>query len=203
MERTYNNRGLLASALLGTLFCVITHKLNLTAGVIPSLNVAFGLLDFFLVKSWTSFLSKFGFSVKPFTRQENTVIQTCVVACYGLAFSGGFGSYMIAMDDKTYKLIGPGYLGNQIEDVKNPGLGWMIGFMFVVSFLGLFSLVPLRKVMVMDYKLTYPSGTATAMLINSFHTNSRAEIWQVRNLCCFIICMIMLMDVVPSSNLYK
>ncbi|KAF9604749.1 hypothetical protein IFM89_009701, partial [Coptis chinensis] len=122
--------------------------------------------------SWTSFLSKFGFSVKPFTRQENTVIQTCVVACYGLAFSGGFGSYMIAMDDKTYKLIGPGYPGNRIEDVKNPGLGWMIGFMFVVSFLGLFSLVPLRKMMVMDYKLTYPSRTATAMLINSFHTNS-------------------------------
>ncbi|XP_022750462.1 probable metal-nicotianamine transporter YSL6 isoform X2 [Durio zibethinus] len=30
--------------------------------------------------------------------------------------------------------------------------------------------------MVMDYKLTYPSGTATAMLINSFHTNSGAEL---------------------------
>ncbi|XP_061989790.1 probable metal-nicotianamine transporter YSL6 isoform X3 [Rosa rugosa] len=41
---------------------------------------------------------------------------------------------------------------------------------------GLFSLVPLRKVMVMDYKLTYPSGTATTMLINSFHTRSGAEI---------------------------
>lgn len=39
-----------------------------------------------------------------------------------------------------------------------------------------FSLVPLRKVMVMGYKLTYPSGTATAMLINSFHTNTGAEL---------------------------
>lgn len=28
----------------------------------------------------------------------------------------------------------------------------------------------------MDYKLTYPSGTATAMLINSFHTNTGAEL---------------------------
>ncbi|KAF5198548.1 Metal-nicotianamine transporter like [Thalictrum thalictroides] len=139
-------RGLLVSALLGTLFCVITHKLNLTVGIIPSLNVAAGLLGFFFVKSWTSFCSKLGFEVTPFTRQENTVIQTCVVACYGLAFSGGFGSYMIAMDEKTYKLIGTDYPGNRIEDVKNPALGWMIGFMFVVSFLGLFSLVPLRKV---------------------------------------------------------
>ncbi|KAF5457411.1 hypothetical protein F2P56_021514 [Juglans regia] len=169
-------RGLSVSALLGTLFCIITHKLNLTVGIIPSLNVAAGLLGFFFVKSWTSFLSKLGFSVQPFTRQENTVIQTCVVACYGLAFSGGFGSYMIAMDERTYKLIGADYPGNRAEDVKNPGLLWMIGFMFVVSFLGLFSLVPLRKVMVMDYKLTYPSGTATAMLINSFHTNTGAEL---------------------------
>ncbi|KAL5864521.1 hypothetical protein ACOSQ3_002035 [Xanthoceras sorbifolium] len=169
-------RGLVVSALLGTLFCIITHKLNLTVGIIPSLNVAAGLLGFFFVKSWTGFLSKLGFSAKPFTRQENTVIQTCVVACYGLAFSGGFGSYLLAMDERTYQLIGPDYPGNRAEDVKNPGLGWMIGFLFVVSFLGLFSLVPLRKVMVLDYKLTYPSGTATAMLINSFHTNSGAEL---------------------------
>ncbi|KNA25958.1 hypothetical protein SOVF_001910 [Spinacia oleracea] len=167
-------RGLGVSALLGALFCIITHKLNLTVGIIPSLNVAAGLLGFFLVKSWTSLLTQFGFSVKPFTRQENTVIQTCVVACYGLSFSGGFGSYLIAMNEKTYNLIGPDYPGNRAEDVINPGLWWMMGFLFVVSFLGLFSLVPLRKVMVMDYKLTYPSGTATAMLINSFHTTTGA-----------------------------
>ncbi|KAK4483234.1 hypothetical protein RD792_010417 [Penstemon davidsonii] len=169
-------RGLVVSAILGTLFCIITHKLNLTVGIIPSLNVAAGLLGFFFVKSWTGFLSKLGFSVRPFTRQENTVIQTCVVACYGLAFSGGFGSYLLSMDEKTYKLIGEDYPGNRAEDVKNPGLLWMMGFIFVVSFLGLFSLVPLRKVMVLGYKLTYPSGTATAMLINSFHTNTGAEL---------------------------
>lgn len=177
-------RGLVVSAVLGSLFCIITHKLNLTVGIIPSLNVAAGLLGFFLVKTWTSFLTKMGFFTKPFTRQENTVIQTCVVACYGLAFSGGFGSSLIAMDQRTYELIGPNYPGNRAEDVKNPGLGWMMGFMFVVSFLGLFSLVPLRKVMVLDYKLTYPSGTATAMLINSFHTKTGAELAgnQVRQL---------------------
>lgn len=93
-------RGLSVSALLGTLFCVITHKLNLTVGIIPSLNVAAGLLGFFFVKSWTSFLSKLGFSVQPFTRQENTVIQTCVVACYGLAFSGNPN---IFIHTSTYK----------------------------------------------------------------------------------------------------
>lgn len=169
-------RGLGVSAVLGVLFCLITHKLNLTVGIIPSLNVAAGLLGYFLVRTWTAALERFGVVSKPFTKQENTVIQTCVVACYGLAFSGGFGSYMLAMDQRTYELIGPDYPGNRAVDVKTPSLGWMIGFMFVVSFLGLFSLVALRKVMVIDYKLTYPSGTATAMLINSFHTTTGAEL---------------------------
>ncbi|CAL9763723.1 unnamed protein product [Musa acuminata subsp. burmannicoides] len=176
-------RGLLVSAVLGALFCIITHKLNLTVGVIPSLNVAAGLLGFFFIKSWTEFASRIGLCVKPFTRQENTVIQTCVVACYGLAFSGGFGSYMLSMDQRTYELIGADYPGNREEDVKNPSLSWMIGFMFVVSFLGLFSLVALRKVMVIDYKLTYPSGTATALLINSFHTNTGAELAEKQVRC--------------------
>lgn len=90
-------RGLAVSALLGTLFCIITHKLNLTVGIIPSLNVAAGLLGFFFVKSWTGLMSKLGFEVKPFTKQENTVIQTCVVACYGLAFSGN--RFTKALDD--------------------------------------------------------------------------------------------------------
>uniref|UniRef100_A0A0E0KPV6 Uncharacterized protein n=1 Tax=Oryza punctata TaxID=4537 RepID=A0A0E0KPV6_ORYPU len=176
-------RGIVVSAILGVLFCLITHKLNLTVGVIPSLNVSAGLLGYFLVRSWTAALGRLGFVTKPFTKQENTVIQTCVVACYGLAFSGGFGSYMLAMDQKTYELIGTDYPGNRAIDVKNPSLGWMVGFMFVVSFLGLFSLVALRKVMVIDYKLTYPSGTATAMLINSFHTTSGAELAEKQVSC--------------------
>ncbi|KAL9381565.1 hypothetical protein Peur_027222 [Populus x canadensis] len=58
---------------------------------------------------------------------------------------------------------------------KNPSVldGWLFVF---VSFLGLFSAVPLRKVMIIDFKLTYPNGTATAHLINSFHTPAGAKL---------------------------
>ena len=63
-----------------------------------------------------------------------------------MAVTGGFGTFLLAMDEKTYKLIGEDYPGNRAEDVKNPGLLWMTGYLFIVSFLGLFSLVPLRKV---------------------------------------------------------
>ncbi|XP_066348546.1 probable metal-nicotianamine transporter YSL10 isoform X2 [Miscanthus floridulus] len=167
-------RALAVSALLGAMFSVIVMKLNLTTGIIPSLNVSAGLLGFFLLTSWTKLLAQAGFTgVMPFTRQENTVVQTCVVACSGIAFSGGFGSYMFAMSERISEQSGETW---DPHNIKNPGLGWMIGFLFIVSFLGLFSVVPLRKIMIIDYKLIYPSGTATAHLINSFHTPQGAKL---------------------------
>ncbi|GMI94211.1 YELLOW STRIPE like 7 [Hibiscus trionum] len=158
------------SFLLSILFSFIVMKLNLTTGIIPSLNVSAGLLGFFFVKSWTKLLQKSGLLRQPFTRQENTVIQTCVVASSGIAFSGGFGSYLFGMSERIAKHSGDN------GGFKNPSLGWIIGFLFVVSFLGLFSVVPLRKIMIIDFKLTYPSGTATAHLINSFHTPQGAKL---------------------------
>lgn len=56
--------------------------------------------------------------------------------------TGGFGSYILAMSSKIAHRGDKGFQ----HDIKDPRLGWMIGFLFVVSFLGLFSVVPLRKV---------------------------------------------------------
>ncbi|GAB4836153.1 Probable metal-nicotianamine transporter ysl7 [Ancistrocladus abbreviatus] len=177
-------RAFFVSFILTILFSFIVMKLNLTTGIIPSLNVAAGLLGFFFVKTWTKVLEKSGLLKQPFTRQENTVIQTCVVASSGIAFSGGFGSYLFGMSEEVAKISGETY--NSL-DVKNPSLHWMIGFLFVVSFLGLFSVVPLRKIMIIDFKLIYPSGTATAHLINNFHTPQGAKLAkkQVRQLAKF------------------
>ncbi|KAJ3685800.1 hypothetical protein LUZ61_014964 [Rhynchospora tenuis] len=160
-------RSMVVSIILGFFISVMIMKLNLTTGIIPSFNVSAGLLGFFLMKSWTKTLQHFGVSSKPFTRQENTIIQTCVVACSAISYSGGLGSYILGMsstvakgfDDKATAL-----------DVKQLSLGWMIAYLFLTSFLGLFSVLPLRKVMILGYRLTYPSGTATAHVINGFHT---------------------------------
>ena len=81
-------RAFVVSFVLGILFSVIVMKLNLTTGIIPSLNVSAGLLGFFFIKVWTAFVDKSGLLKVPFTRQENTVIQTCVVATSGIPFSG-------------------------------------------------------------------------------------------------------------------
>lgn len=89
-QRQLTFRAFVVSLILSVLFTFIVMKLNLTTGVIPSLNVSAGLLGFFFVKTWTKILDGFGILKQPFTRQENTVIQTCVVASAGIAFSGEF-----------------------------------------------------------------------------------------------------------------
>lgn len=114
---------------------------------------------------------------------------------------GGFGTYLFGMSETIAKQATE---ANDAQNIKNPHIGWMIGFLFLVSFIGLFALVPLRKVnprlrfcnllfscsivptncrlkslvqiMIVDYKLTYPSGTATAYLINGFHTPEGAKL---------------------------
>uniref|UniRef100_A0A9I9E0D6 Metal-nicotianamine transporter YSL1-like n=1 Tax=Cucumis melo TaxID=3656 RepID=A0A9I9E0D6_CUCME len=162
-------RGVIASAIIGSLYSIITMKLNLTIGLVPNLNVSAALLAFVFVRVWTKILQKVGFVTKPFTRQENTMIQTCAVACYSIAVGGGFGSYLLGMSRKIYELSGVNTEANSSYSVKEPALGWMTAFLFVVCFVGLFVLIPLRKVMIVDLQLTFPSGMATAVMINGFH----------------------------------
>ena len=153
-------RSLVFGTLLGVLFAVITNKLNLTAGIIPSLGMAATLLGYFAMNGWARLVRACGFECAPFTQQENTMMQTFISACAGAAFSGGFGSYLIAMDRQSFENVGAGTPGNRPEDVFEPSLAKTIPYMFCISFVGIFMLVQLRKRFIIDYDLPYPSGTA-------------------------------------------
>ncbi|KAF6153709.1 hypothetical protein GIB67_000942 [Kingdonia uniflora] len=141
-------RALIASFVIGTLYSVVIMKLNLTTGLVPNLNVSAALVAFISIRSWTKLLQKVGIASLPFTPQENTVIQTCAVACYSIANGGGFGSYLLGLNKKTYELAGVDTEGNTPGSYKEPGIGWMTGFLFVTCFVGLLALVPLRKVFI-------------------------------------------------------
>ncbi|KAJ9186836.1 hypothetical protein P3X46_002365 [Hevea brasiliensis] len=79
------------------------------------------------------------------------------------------------------KLVAKQAAEDNETDTKDPALGWIIAFLFVVSVFGLFLL---SGASAEDFKLTYPSGTATAHLINSFHAPEGAKLAkkQVREL---------------------
>ncbi|KAL6556979.1 Metal-nicotianamine transporter ysl3 [Orobanche hederae] len=164
-------RGVVASVVIGSIFSVIAMKLNLTTGITPNLNVSAALIAFIFMRTWSKLIRKIGLDSAPFTKQENTMIQTCVVACYSIAVGGGFGSYLIGMNKKTFDQSGGlSVVGNYPDSIKEPGIGWMTAFLFLACFIGLFVLIPLRKILIIDYELTFPSGMATAVLINGFHS---------------------------------
>ncbi|KAG2573684.1 probable metal-nicotianamine transporter YSL16 [Panicum virgatum] len=164
-------RGMVAALLVGFVFTVIQMKISLSTGLNPTMNVSAALLAFLALRGWTRALGRLGIACRPFTRQENTVVQTCVVACYTIAYGGGFGSFLLSLNKRTYEQSGGSSTpGNASASYKEPAIGWMMGFLLSVCFVGLLTLLPIRKVLVIDYKLTYPSGTATAVLINGFHT---------------------------------
>ncbi|CAN4085656.1 unnamed protein product [Withania somnifera] len=142
-------RGIVASVLIGIIYSVIVTKLNLTTGLVPNLNVSAALLAYVIPQSWIKILEKAKFTSTTFTKQENTIIQTCAVACYSTAVGAG-------VDTK----------GNTPGSHKEPSLDWMIGFLFIVSFVGLLALVPLRKVfsnLVLDIWFT---GMICSHLVN-------------------------------------
>lgn len=65
---------------------------------------------------------------------------------YTLFIIGGFGSYLLGLNKNTYEQAGIDTEGNSPGSYKEPAVGWMTGFLFVSSFVGLLALVPLRKV---------------------------------------------------------
>lgn len=87
-KRQITIRGLVASLAIGIMYSVIVMKLNLTTGLVPNLNVSAALLAFVFIRTWTALLEKAGIVSIPFTRQENTIIQTCAVACYSISLGG-------------------------------------------------------------------------------------------------------------------
>jgi hypothetical protein len=79
---------MVAALLIGFVYTVIVMKLSLTTGLTPTMNVSAALLAFLALRGWTRALGRLGIACRPFTRQENTVVQTCVVACYTIGFGG-------------------------------------------------------------------------------------------------------------------
>ena len=74
-------RALITGAVIGTIFSIIVHKLNLTTGIVPSLNIAAGLLGFIFLRSWTVLLKSCGITPHEFTPQACPLIPLLSLKC--------------------------------------------------------------------------------------------------------------------------
>ena len=67
------------------------------------------------------------------------------------------------MDRVSYEVLG-NTQGNRSEDVVQPTPGRVFPLVFMVGLLGIFLLVNLRRALIIDFRLPWPSSTATGML---------------------------------------
>ncbi|CAO2205011.1 unnamed protein product [Urochloa humidicola] len=165
--RQVTARSVAASVVLGTVLSFMMMRLGYTTGLVPSFNMSASLVSFFVISSWTRLMRRCGVPSPAFTRQENVVVQTCVIACATLSFYGGFMTSFPAMTEAVAKSGGGSGKGGDVYALSTAQL---IAYSFLTGFSSLLVTLPLTKVMILDYKLLYPSGSAIAGLVNSFHT---------------------------------
>uniref|UniRef100_A0A383W0U8 Uncharacterized protein n=1 Tax=Tetradesmus obliquus TaxID=3088 RepID=A0A383W0U8_TETOB len=177
-------RGLISGSCLGLLFAIITLKLSLgSAGIIPGLGIPAGLISFALIRAWTlmgqglkldsraPWLHKMLF--QHFSVQENAVLQTFICSISGVAFTGGFGTYLTGMSyQASLNLGGPKHGDPDFNPdvIFDPELHRIIPYLLLTAVLGVFMLTQLRKLMIIDWRLPFPSGTASGIMMSSFHT---------------------------------
>lgn len=58
--------------------------------------------------------------------------------------------------------------GNSLNSTKEPGFGWMTAFLFLVCFVGLFVLIPLRKVFFPVFFTNPPFSKTNFKLLQNF-----------------------------------
>ncbi|GBF88235.1 metal-nicotianamine transporter-like protein [Raphidocelis subcapitata] len=178
-------RGYIVGTALGALFTIISLKLTLgTAGIIPSLNIPGGLISFAAIKSITTAGTSLRLSQRaprlhsllfqPFGLQENAVMQTYILSMG----AGGFGSYLTGMGYQAYRNLGGAPRDSPDFDpsaVYDPVPTHTMPYLVLTTVLGAFMLTQLRRLMIIEWRLPFPSGTASGIMLTSFHTANGAS----------------------------
>ncbi|KAG6813404.1 hypothetical protein H0H92_011382 [Tricholoma furcatifolium] len=97
----------------------------------------------------------------PLTPQEIIVVQTTAVATGTMPLAAGFVGILPALT----------LLSEERDGTPPIHLTWMsaVAWSFGVAFFGVFLSPPIRKQVIIEEQLTFPSGTATAQLISVLH----------------------------------
>ncbi|KAI0058594.1 OPT superfamily oligopeptide transporter [Artomyces pyxidatus] len=144
-------RAVLLGLLIGCLLCFTNLYFGLQTGWISMMSLQSALIGFLISRLLST----------PITPQENVVVQTTAVATGTMPLAAGFVGIIPAL----------GIL-EQDKDGSGPiQMSWLsaIGWSCAVAYFGVFMSPPLRKQVVIEEQLAFPSGTATAQLISVLH----------------------------------
>ncbi|KAI0325098.1 OPT oligopeptide transporter [Cubamyces sp. BRFM 1775] len=147
----FTARAVLLGLLIGCLLCFTNLYFGLQTGWISMMSLQSALIGYLLSR----------FLPKPMSAQENVVLQTTAVATGTMPLAAGFVGILPAL----------GLLDEERDGTPPVHLSWIaaVGWSCAVAFFGVFLSPPLRKQVIIEEQLAFPSGTATGQLISVLH----------------------------------
>ncbi|KAF3491184.1 oligonucleotide transporter [Arthroderma uncinatum] len=171
--QSFTPRSLLVGLAIGTLITFSNTYFGLQTGWISTMAMPSSLIGFAVFKTLSRHLSF------PFTPIENVLIQTVAGAVGTMPLGCGFVGVIPALE----YLLRPGPDGAMDGSDGGDGEGgplkltfwklvvWSLG----VCLFGVVFAVPLRREVIVRERLKFPSGTATALMINVLHGAGKTD----------------------------
>ncbi|KFY44769.1 hypothetical protein V495_03271 [Pseudogymnoascus sp. VKM F-4514 (FW-929)] len=159
--QNFTLRGILVGLGVGLIICFSNMYFGLQTGWISSMSMPSSLIGFAFFKTLSKHLDI------PFTPVENVLVQTVAGSMGTMPLGCGFVGVMPALN----YLLKPEEGGPLFLSLWKLIL-WALG----LCFFGVVFAVPLRRQVIIREKLKFPSGTATALMINVLH--GKDEVWK-------------------------
>ncbi|KNZ81868.1 Putative oligopeptide transporter [Termitomyces sp. J132] len=136
---------------IGCLVCFTNLSLGLQSGWISMMSIQSALIGFLISRMLPV----------PLTPQEIIVVQTTAVATGTMPLAAGFVGIFPALT----------LISEERDGTPPIHLSWLsaVAWSCGVAFFGVFLSPPIRKQVIIEEQLTFPSGTATAQLISVLH----------------------------------
>uniref|UniRef100_A0A0E0PJL4 Metal-nicotianamine transporter n=1 Tax=Oryza rufipogon TaxID=4529 RepID=A0A0E0PJL4_ORYRU len=136
-------RAMAVAVVLSVVICFVGMRIQMTAGIVPALNMPASILSFFLLKWLIRLLQSCGFPMLPFTRQENMFLLTCIITCLNLALTSGFATNIIGMTSTVARSLADDPDPRDIMD--HVPIGKWIVYLFLVGMTGVLINVPFNQ----------------------------------------------------------
>jgi len=92
----------------------------------------------------------------------------CCCCCCCMLLGMGYQAYLNTGG------IPRGNPGFSPEAIYDPIMSRIVPYLLLTAVLGVFLLTQMRKLMIIDWRLPFPSGTASGLMLASFHTKASA-----------------------------
>ncbi|KAK0500373.1 OPT oligopeptide transporter protein-domain-containing protein [Armillaria luteobubalina] len=150
-SREFTPIAVILGLLIGCLLCFTNLYFGLQTGFISMMSLQSALIGFLISRMLPH----------PLSAQEIIVVQTTAVATGTMPLAAGFVGILPAL----------GLLDEERDGSPPIHLTWIAaaGWSFAVAFFGVFMSPPIRKQVIIEEQLAFPSGTATAHLISVLH----------------------------------